>query len=231
MGEFSYTNIFATKGIEYLFVLFYLVLLVFFWRILHKSKHSMKKKSTRSVTQFLTNKWFNLPDDYYYHPGHSWAFPETRSVVKVGIDDFAQKLIGTPDLVELPEIGSSLEQGGKGWNFIIDSKDISMISPVNGEVIEINKDILENPELINEEPFENGWIMKVKVPNLKTNLKNLVSKNTAISFLNNKIDKINNLSPELGVVLQDGGVPVSGFAKKLSPVDWEKIANEFLLNT
>ena len=170
-----------------------------------------------------------MMEGLFYHPGHSWAKQTDNEVVTVGVDDFAQKLLGNPEGIELPPVGSHLDQGGAGWKLAVHSKPIEMLSPVSGEVIEINEEVTKSPELISQDPYGKGWLMKIKVPNSRTDLRNLLSGRVAGAWMNETVRSLRErMSGELGLVMQDGGEPVSGFAMSLSPDEWEKIAAEYL---
>lgn len=228
MEGFRYVDIFATKGIEYILVISFLLALIVYWRYLNKPIKIRAKVPLKPVSAF--SKWFNLSKNLYYHPGHSWVMPEDKDIVKVGIDDFAQKLIGKPDSFSLPKIGSQVEQGDIGWKIHLDSKSVDVLSPVNGEVIAVNEKILNSPELIEEDPYGKGWLLKIKVPKINSNLKNLLSGKLAVAWMENTVHTLHErMSGDLGILMQDGGLPVSGFAKELAPDNWEEIAAEFLL--
>jgi glycine cleavage system H protein len=90
MEGFTYVDIFATKGIEYLLVIGFLLAVVPFWRILRvpaRTGIEAVRKAMASVAQ-----WFSLPEGLFYHQGHSWLMPQGAELVKVGVDDFAQKV-------------------------------------------------------------------------------------------------------------------------------------------
>jgi len=231
MEGLGYVDIFSTKGMEYLLVVGYLLILVAFWKFLTRpSAKTLAAAVPAGRGAGVERRWFQLADGFFFHQGHTWAAPEEGDVVKVGVDDFAQKMLGQPGSVELPEIGSLVRQGEKGWRFRIDSKSIDMLSPVNGEVLAINEEIFKLPELICNEPYGNGWLMKIKVSKLKTDLKNLISGKLATAWLEETVDRLRpRLAGDVGAVLQDGGIPLTGFAKSISPTKWDEIAREFLL--
>ncbi len=228
MEGFRYVDLFATKGPEYLLVIGYLMLLIPFWRFLSTPARGGLETVSRLVRSL--SHWFQIPDTLYYHQGHSWVMPEARDLVKVGIDDFAQKLLGKPKALELPNIGAKLRQGEVGWKVGVDSKSIEMLSPVSGEVVAVNKEILQNPELINQDPYGKGWLMMIKPNNMTANFKNLLTGRLATAWMEATADALwRRMGSDLGVVYQDGGVVVSGIAKALSPDGWDKLAKEFLL--
>ena len=103
------------------------------------------------------------PNDYYYSQDHEWIKVEDGQIGVVGITDFAQKQLGDVVYVELPEVGTQLEFHQTLG--VVDSvKAVSDIySPVSGEVVEVNQALNDNPELINEDPHGQGWIVKIKI--------------------------------------------------------------------
>lgn len=221
------TDLFATKGIEYLIVIAYLAVLVGFWRLLSSEPH--KRPQPAALLNRLRG-WFEVRDGYYYHRGHAWALPEQEGLVRVGIDDFAQRLLGRPDAFELPALGTPLKAGHVGWSMRIAGKAIDMLSPVDGEVVAVNEEALGSPGLVNGDPYGEGWLLKVKGAGNGSVRKNLLTSDLARAWLDEIAEKIKSLPvAQLGVVMPDGGIPVSGFARSLAPEDWERLAREFLL--
>jgi glycine cleavage system H lipoate-binding protein len=229
MEGFSYVDMFASKGIEYILVIVFLLIFMMYWKLLSKSQKSAELNMTVQPDGSISD-WFHLAKNVYYHQGHSWVKPESNGLVSVGIDDFAQKLIGIPDRVNLPKVGSKIIQGEKGLNFQFNSKCIDMLSPVDGDIVEINENVLKNPELIGQDPYHKGWLFKVKALRMKPNLKNLLSGKLAVAWMENTVKTLRlRMSGEMGLVMQDGGLPIAGFAKELSPDNWEEVAADFFL--
>ncbi|HHF42104.1 MAG: glycine cleavage system protein GcvH [Candidatus Aminicenantes bacterium] len=103
------------------------------------------------------------PNDYYYSQDHEWIKVEDGQIGVVGITDFAQKQLGDVVYVELPEVGTQLEFH-QTLGVVESVKAVSDIySPVSGEVVEVNQALNDNPELINEDPHGQGWIVKIKI--------------------------------------------------------------------
>lgn len=230
MEGFSYVDIFATKGIEYLLVLGFLLALVAFWRILNKPQRFTENAARSPAGRFMQTDWFNLARGAYYHQGHCWARPESDEIAAVGVDDFAQKLLGSPVAIKLPKVGTKLEQGEKAWQLQVDSKVIDMLSPISGEVTAVNPKALAQPGLINEDPYEQGWLLKIRARNMRSNLKNLLRGKLALAWMRQTEAGLRRrLSGGLGPVLQDGGVPMPGLAMNLDPQNWEQIVREYFL--
>ena len=102
------------------------------------------------------------PANLKYHPRHMWAKID-GDVATIGITDHAQKKLKNIVFIELPKAGQKAEQGRK-IGTIESVKSVSeLISPVSGEVIEINEELLNTPEIVNSHPYDKGWIAKIKL--------------------------------------------------------------------
>ncbi len=173
---------------------------------------------------------YQMPESLFYHRGHTWARPLDGATVLVGLDDFARRLIGPPDHLNLPSRGDWLHQGGRAFAVKLDGKGAELVSPVEGEVVEVNREILERPALASEDPYGRGWVLKVKAPNLASNLRNLLSGRLARKWVEDSREALElRLMAFSGSVLQDGGEPASDLSRHLQAPDWERLVNEFFL--
>lgn len=103
-----------------------------------------------------------VPEGLFYHPEHTWARLEGEEAV-VGITDFAQEELGDIIFVELPEIGKKLK-AGEVFGTVESSKSVSeLYSPVDGTVTAVNTRLEDAPEKINDDPYEEGWIVRVRL--------------------------------------------------------------------
>ncbi|ENO1828722.1 glycine cleavage system protein GcvH [Vibrio vulnificus] len=104
---------------------------------------------------------------------HEWVRDNGDGTVTIGISEHAQEMLGDVVFVELPELEAEIE-AGESFSLVESVKAASDIyAPVTGEVVEVNEELSDRPELINEEPYEGGWIVKVKLsdPSELDNLK------------------------------------------------------------
>lgn len=107
-----------------------------------------------------------------------------------------------------------------------------MLSPVSGEVIEINRELLSAPEQINQDPYGKAWLMKVRTPRLGPDLKGLLSGKLAKRWMEAVGEHLlARMESKLGAVYFDGGVPVEGMAKNVDPHHWDEMVKEFFLTT
>jgi glycine cleavage system H lipoate-binding protein len=227
MEGFSYVDIFATKHIEYLLVIGFLLLFIPFWRLLNRPTKAIFEAAERIVPAI--SEWFRLPEGRYYHLGHSWAVPEGHQTVKVGIDDFAQKLVGKINGVQIPALGSALRQGDKGWTLKVDSKAIDMLSPVGGKVVAVNEEVIHSPDALNQDPY-NNWLMEVETPKFSVDKRQLLSGTLAKRWMEDvRENLLSRMNYNLGLVYQDGGLLVDGMARNLDREKWDDIVKDYFL--
>ncbi|UCC18788.1 MAG: glycine cleavage system protein GcvH [Promethearchaeota archaeon] len=103
---------------------------------------------------------YEFPIDLKYTATHEWVKVED-AVATVGITDYAQHQLGDIVFVELPEIGMVFERGSNAAEIESVKAVGDLIMPLSGEIIHVNEDLAENPELINSSPFGEGWIIKI----------------------------------------------------------------------
>ena len=103
----------------------------------------------------------NLPDDLRYAKDHEWTKLEGDKV-KIGIDDYAQDQLGDIVFVELPEVGTTFSKGEE-FGTVESVKAVSeLFMPIGGEILAINTTLEETPEHVNNQPYENGWMIEIK---------------------------------------------------------------------
>ena len=228
MEGFTYVDLYATKGFEYLLAIVFLLTLIPFWRLLSRPAAAVSRAVRRMVPAI--SEWFRLPEGIYYHQGHSWAMPEGGHIVKVGLDDFAQKLVGKIDGIAVPKVGTTVNQGEKAWDLRVASTSIEMLSPVDGEVVAVNDRLIDSPDILNTDPYGDAWLMKVRVPKVSGNLKNLLRGTLAQKWMEGVRETlVGRMNYDLGLVYQDGGLPVDGMAKNIDRDHWDELVKEFFL--
>ncbi|WP_415905659.1 glycine cleavage system protein GcvH [Neptuniibacter sp. QD48_55] len=105
----------------------------------------------------------SIPSNYLFTPSHEWVLDNGDGTISLGVSDHAQELLGDVVFVELPEIGHAVE-AGEEFSLVESVKAASDIySPVGGEVVEVNEALEDAPETINEAPYTDGWIVKIKL--------------------------------------------------------------------
>ena len=172
---------------------------------------------------------FEVPDNVRYHPGHTWALAESPELVRVGIDDFAAKLAGNVKAIAIPERGQWIRQGQRIIAMHHDGREIDLVSPIEGTVVDINPSILENPTLAQRDPYGDGWLLTVNSPDAKTNFRNLLGGTIARRWMDDAASRLRAFAVPAGALAQDGGVAVTRVIDQLPDADWTAINKEFFL--
>ncbi len=225
-------TIYHLKGIEYVLALAYLPLFVLFWRfVTPKAKAPVAVPAQAPGWADQLAGFFRLPADRFYHPGHAWARVEGADTVVVGMNDFAQRLVGPIDRLRLPSPGTELAQNQPAFSIVAGGRTIPMLAPVGGTVLEVNPEALAAPESVRQSPYGSGWLLKVRSPQLAANLKALMTGDLARRWMDTVWDTLGAeaAGAELGVVYLDGGQPVDGLARSLAPEQWDDAARRYLL--
>ncbi len=108
----------------------------------------------------------NYPDDLKYTKDHEWARVKGK-VATIGISDYAQDHLGDVVYVELPKVGEQVKKG-EPFGVVESTKAVSeLFAPVSGKVLEVNDPLVDGPETINEDPYEEGWMIQVEMDDAK----------------------------------------------------------------
>jgi len=174
---------------------------------------------------------FKVPENVRYHTGHTWALSESRELVRVGLDDFASKLVGKIDSIALPQRGRWVRQGQKIWTIFRDGKSVDMVSPIEGTVTAINEAVIKDPELARKDPYGEGWLLTVQAPDSKINFRNLMGGTLARLWTESSALQLRNRMPMLaGALAQDGGEAVDDLTANMPGEDWATVTREFFLS-
>lgn len=105
----------------------------------------------------------NAPEDYLYTKEHEWVSQDDATLITVGITDYAQEALGSLVLVELPEEGEDVTKD-EPFGIVESPKSVSdLFAPVSGKVAEVNQVVIEAPAIINEDPYNEGWLLKIEI--------------------------------------------------------------------
>ena len=223
---------YAARAVEYLLGLSFLLFFAAFWRYaMAGTSVSMERVAARVRRALPFADMFRVPEGVMFHPGHAWARPGAGGVVTVGMDDFAQQLVGPIARIATPAIGAAIEQGSRLATLRVDSKSVDLLSPVSGEVVAVNDEAAGTPRAINEDPYGRGWLIKVRTPRWPVESKQLLEGSLARRWMSSSWDELSTMmTPELGTIMHDGGTPVHGLARAIDETRWDEIARRFLLS-
>ncbi|GEM_PF-160893 len=154
---------------------------------------------------------FSIPGGVFISAGHAWASINESGEVNVGIDDFARKLIGQIDGIDLPNIGMEVKKGQNLFSVKQGATSIPFWSPVSGTVTKVNKALLDNLEILEYNPYEESWICQIDASNLDNELSDLKIGQTAVNFYDEDLNKLSEYIRKSVSKTKDGSsVPADG---------------------
>src|SRR4030042_2425721 len=164
------------------------------------------KSNNRERTQMKDVFGFQVPTStYYLHGGHAWALPESSGQVRVGLDDFSQKILGPADELKLPDIGKVYYQNHIFMAQIREKHKAPFLAPVDGTIEAVHPKVLQNPRLIHDDPYGEGWLFLVNPTNLQHNKENLLFGEANAVWIDQESHKLLELMESaIGVTLPDG---------------------------
>lgn len=236
MEGFSLVDIYDTKGTEYLFVIAYLVILILFWRF--ASSPGKMLRQIRDTISTLSVKILNIPQGIYFNKNHTWAHLGETGTAKVGLDDFLQHVIGKLQLVRLKNPGEPIRKGELLAEIEQGEKRLRVYSPISGEVTKTNELLSGNPEILNDDPYEKGWLYQIRPSNWIKETSSCLLADKATEWLNKEMTRFKDFlslgamkkfsSEPAMVMLQDGGEIRDHVLSELPDEVWKEFQEEFL---
>lgn len=182
-----------------------------------------------SPVDVLQVKGFGVPQGYYFHRGHTWVKIEEGSTVRVGIDEFAMRLLGPLDRIEVPLMGKEVRQGSADINISREAHHAKVLSPVSGVVTGINLKLRENANLVNQDPYTEGWVMSVHSKDLRKDLKKLMLNRETGDFMGEEVDRLYDVIEDVaGPLAADGGYLGNDIYGQMPGLGWERLTRVFL---
>ena len=235
MEGFSYHDIFATKGIEYLVVIAFLALLVPISLVLNQ-----RLKITRRIREtlgVLTAGMLKVPQGIFYGRNHTWMFMEKSGEARVGLDDLLLHLTGEVTLAGLRSPGEAISKGDLLAEIRQNDRTLRIYSPVSGHILRANPVLGENPGVLNEDPYGRGWIYKIRPTNWMAEARSCYlaaeasewSARELVRFKDLVANPVRSYAPGAAMtVLQDGGEICDHTLSKMPEEAWEGFQKEFL---
>ena len=173
---------------------------------------------------------FELPPDYYFHSGHTWARVEYGGRVRVGIDDFAARLFGPADEYRLPELGMAARGGGLELAFSRQGNTARAACPVEGVVVARNPKVLKHADEVNQDPYDEGWLLLLEPTRMQRDLKGLKTGEQSVQWMEHEAQKLSDmLTADTGQRLAaTGGRVINDVFGAAPNLDWNKLVNSFL---
>jgi glycine cleavage system H lipoate-binding protein len=173
---------------------------------------------------------FNVAQDHYYHFGHTWARVEYGGRVRIGLDDFASRLLGPQESIRLPKLGQDIRQGNQLAQLERSKNEANLLSPVTGKVVATNYNIKSKAKSANQSPYVNGWFMVIQPTGLRKSLKNLFFGQESLAWMDDEAARLNTLVSEQTEykMAATGGMAVNDIYGNVPGLDWDRLVTAFL---
>ncbi len=174
---------------------------------------------------------FQIPGGVFISEGHCWANINEEGTVKVGIDDFAKKIVGKIDSFGLPNLGMTIKKGQSLFTLTQGQRTISFKSPVSGKVKEINKFINNEVDSLDLSPYDKNFVCEIDADELDSELLSLKIGKAAVSFFQDEIERLQALKKKTmtgkAAKAEPEGTIFIGEMEKLDDVSWKHFAETF----
>ena len=212
MDGFSYTDIFDTKGIEYLIIIAFLILIIPFWRALNKPIKAGKLLKEAAGT--LSENMLSIPQGIFYGKNHTWAHLEKSGIARIGLDDLLLHLTGPVEVKQLRQPGEIIKKGEVLAEISQGEKQLIIESPVSGTIEKVNTELLKDPLRISLDPYGKGWLAAMQPENWMEETRSLFISKGATHWVKQELTSMKDFiamelkkySPEEEmIILQEGG--------------------------
>ncbi|MBL1213369.1 MAG: response regulator [Ignavibacteriae bacterium] len=169
---------------------------------------------------------FSIPGGVFISEGHAWASVDQDGTVKIGIDDFAKKIIGKIDDIDFPNLGMKVEKGNPLFSIKQNRKSITFNAPISGTVTAVNDKLTEDLDVLEYSSYEKNWFCAIDADKLDEELPKLKIGKSAVNFYQRDIDDCRETFAKL---LEDTGKEnmYVGAMEKLEEKDWNTVAATF----
>ncbi|MCX6270892.1 MAG: hypothetical protein NTU44_06675 [Bacteroidetes bacterium] len=235
MDGFSYFNIFETKGIEYLAIITFFLMLIPFWIVLNKQVKIARQ--IQKVLGILSAKSLKVPQGLFYSENHTWSHLEQSGAARVGLDDLLVHITGEINLKSLKNPGDQIRKGELLAEIDQKGKRLRVFSPITGKILKTNGLLIESPEIINEDPYGKGWIYKIKPTNWISETSSCYLAEEATNWSTTELNRFKDFlaksvvkySPDQSMtILQDGGEICDYPLSEMPGEIWQDFQESFL---
>jgi CheY-like chemotaxis protein len=174
---------------------------------------------------------FSIPGGVLISGGHCWASMAQDGSVKVGLDDFAKKLIGPVDVIDFPNVGMTIKSGQPLFSVRQKHRRVQFYAPVSGQVVRINPALSEDCEALDMTPYQRNWICVIDADNLDVEVPKLRIGKSAVALYQDDLERLRRLMAELapkgGAQEYRDGTLYVGELEQLDDAQWDRVAAEF----
>ena len=197
-----------------------------------------RKRKTASVPSLQkTHERFVVPRGYFFNSGHAWAELLPSGSVRVGIDDFLQKITGSIDAIQILRQSAMVARGEPAVVLKQGNRRLLVAAPVSGNIVAINEQVLRNPSILRNDPYAAGWIIMMEPTELDRDLRTMTIGTATATWLRKEVSRFRDFishavaQPQFahaGVTMADGGLPLGGALQHANDSSWQEFEQQFL---
>jgi len=213
-------------------------LLAFVKKSLFKRQDRIQKQlkpkvhiTTMTAAETIKADEFAIPGGVFISEGHCWAAMFEDGSVRVGLDDFARKLIGRIDAIEFPNLGMTVKRGQPLFTITRAKRRVTFLAPVGGKVIDTNPGLGKHPEALETTPYAENWICLIDADKLDTEIPSLKIGNSAVAFFQEEIERFKETVNKMSRRPADGSTPAddlyTGELQDLDDRDHDSVVAKF----
>jgi glycine cleavage system H lipoate-binding protein len=170
-----------------------------------------------------------VPISNFLHRGHTWVALENAGRVRIGLDDFSQKVLGPADHIRLPEVGEKIHPDEVALTLSRQGKEAAVLAPLDGVIEAVNPLVRQRPGLTHDDPYGQGWLFVVSPTNLKPDLEKMLFGQCNVAWMEHESQRLLGLlESAAGVTLPSGGVLIDDVFGAYPQLGWERLVREFL---
>lgn len=144
----------------------------------------------------LSTDSITVPSTYFFHRGHTWIKFSSPKRARIGLDDFAQKILGRVEAIQFPRIGELIRQGDPLFMVRVGQHKLFLPAPSDGIVTHINPELAGEPALIHSSPFEGGWVCEMNPENVSQSVRELLSGEDAVQWELHELNRLHQFLRE-----------------------------------
>jgi glycine cleavage system H protein len=235
MDGFTYHNLFATKGIEYIIIIAFLLLIIPFWVLLNRPLTAPKK--LRNAFSTLSATILRIPQGIFFSNSHTWAHMQKSGAARVGLDDLLLHLTGPVELTMMKRAGATVKKGEPVSEISHEGRKLIIASPVSGEIVAVNRLVEDDPSILNSDPYGKGWIYSITPSAWVAEASSFHFASEASTWFRKELERFRDFvahsvsrnTPEVQpVYLQDGGELIDNPLAAMPEEVWNDFQEEFL---
>ncbi len=173
-----------------------------------------------------------VPVSEYLHRGHTWVALENSGRVRIGLDDFSQKVLGPANKIKLPCLGDEIRADNRALTLSRQGYEATVLAPLDGIIEAVNPNIRQSPGLAHDDPYGQGWLLVATPTNLQPDLEKLHSGQDNVAWMEHESHRLlGMLESTVGVALPTGGVILDDVYGSYPQLGWTRLVQEFLHST